>query len=196
MSSIEDSLLSTSKLSKKDCSGFFEASFTGLDLSEFASITADGKTCALSQQCPGRSAAAELIEIKRNEEARAKEEENDEMMIQEKASLSAQRQLERAEILKTVQEESLMNKVAGIEILNSRPQERTGRYSGVGCYSALASMHESDENGAKREQNRSKRQRGTSSMKNRGLRGKIKAESSRRAKGVVKKSRRSKFCTR
>jgi hypothetical protein len=92
-----------------------------------------------------------------------------------------------------VKEERLMNKVAGIEILNSRPQEGAGRYSGIGCYSALTSMHESDEHGAKREQNRSKRQRGGSSGRNKGLRGVIKAQSSKRAKGVVKKGRKSKY---
>ena len=153
--------------------GFFEASFTGLDLSELDSSKESSE-----------SASAKLIDIKREEEHRKEKEGGDEAILQEKSFFRAEQRSERAEILKKMKDEMLMNEVSDIHILRGRDDEGFGSSIGIGCYSALASIHEADENGAKRDRQKVKRRRG------------LKARSSKTYKGAIKKVKRSKYCSR
>ena len=105
----------------------FESSFTGLDLSEFAT---EKKQSSIS-------ASAQLIEVKKQESLRKHNEDQEEALVTAKAAQKAQDQLNR------LQQEKEDNE-----------KQRHGKASGF--MDALISMHGTDRSGGKREKSRMK----------------------------------------
>ena len=148
----------------------FEATFTNLDLSEFASASASASEQPKSTII---SASAQLIQIKKQEALHKQREEDEEALVQHKAAMKAQDQLKRLQLEK------------------DEKQQREECMPG-GFYGALVEMHGGDRAGAKKEKSGAK----TKAQK-RTVISKVKATNTKHAKkglaALGKKSKRSKF---
>ena len=135
--------------------GIFEASFGGLDLSEFgagASSSIDGSTSA--GQSPPVSAAAALLREKTLEAERTQREAEEEATFQANAVALAREQTKRLAAMKQ------KNDVEGRDNGRSNHLFRGGggggggmEFLGQGMFSTLVHMHGNDDHGAKREGN-------------------------------------------
>jgi len=115
----------------------FESSFTGLDLSEFASETKSSTSTRTI------SASAQLIKVKKAEALRKRHDEEEEALMQDKAAEKVQVQLDR---LKTAED-----------------QKENGQVGGF--FDALISMHGEDRSGGKKIMNKSRSKTKTKAQK-------------------------------
>eukprot|EP00555_Chaetoceros_dichaeta_P002795 CAMPEP_0198251062 /NCGR_PEP_ID=MMETSP1447-20131203/2027_1 /TAXON_ID=420782 /ORGANISM="Chaetoceros dichaeta, Strain CCMP1751" /LENGTH=207 /DNA_ID=CAMNT_0043936005 /DNA_START=17 /DNA_END=640 /DNA_ORIENTATION=- len=155
--------------------GIFEASFDGLDLSEFRNATAPQTTAAtsidtaviLKAASNRESASSQLLRSKRQEMERAEEEEREEALISEQACLLAKEREEKLE-----RERAILAESGGVNISSGG--------ASTDLYSALVSMHSGDVNGAKIERLSKSRRRKSTMVKS-------------AKKRPMKKVKRSKF---
>ena len=140
--------------------GIFEASFGGLDLSEFgdgASSSIDGSTSA--GQSPPVSAAAALLREKTLEAERTQREAEEEAKMQANAVALAQEQTKRLAAMKEKHDVEGRDNGRSNHLFSggggsARPAEADGmEFLGQGMFSTLVHMHGNDDHGAKREGN-------------------------------------------
>ena len=138
--------------------GIFEASFGGLDLSEFgagASSSADGSMSV--GQSPPVSAAAALLREKTLEVERTQREAEEEAMIQANAVALAQEQTKRLAAMKEKHDVEGRDNGRSNHLLSggsgsARPADGM-EFIGQGMFATLVHMHGNDDHGAKREGN-------------------------------------------
>lgn len=139
--------------------GIFEASFGGLDLSEFgagASSSIDGSTSA--GQSPPVSAAAALLREKTLEAERTQREAEEEATFQANAVALAREQTRRLAAMKEKHDVEGRDNGRSNPLFSgggggsARPADGT-EFLGQGMFSTLVHMHGNDDHGAKREGN-------------------------------------------
>ena len=139
--------------------GMFEASFGGLDLSEFgagASSSIDGSTSA--GQSPPVSAAAALLREKTLEAERTQREAEEEATFQANAVALAREQTRRLAAMKEKHDVEGRDNGRSNPLFSgggggsARPADGT-EFLGQGMFSTLVHMHGNDDHGAKREGN-------------------------------------------
>lgn len=137
----------------------FEASFGGLDLSEFgASASSSSSSAVASSSTPPMSAAAALLREKTREAERTQREAEEEAIMQANAVALAQEQTKRLAAMKAKQDVEGRDNGRSNHLLNggtggggrARPADGM-EFLGQGMFSTLVNMHGNDDHGAKRE---------------------------------------------
>ena len=169
--------------------GVFEASFGGLDLSEFGDGASSSSAAGAPSSTPPVSAAAALLREKTLEAERTQREAEEEAIMQANAVALAQEQTKRLAAMKEKQDvegrdngrsNHLLNKGTG----GGRARPAGGmEFLGQGMFSTLVHMHGNDDHGAKREGSSSVNARSSASAGRSG----IVAKSSKLADAVASK---------
>ena len=137
--------------------GVFEASFGGLDLSEFGAAVSSSSSAGGPSSTPTISAAAALLREKTVEAERTQREAEEEAIMQANAVALAQEQTKRLAAMKEKldvegRDNGRSNHLLEGGTVGGRARPADGmEFLGQGMFSTLVHMHGNDDHGAKRE---------------------------------------------